>query len=57
MLKEKDQQRRRKYGAWWPFEDVSPSLFAFTIIWPVVVAIVFRAMQQSKLNHGVGKRS
>lgn len=54
MLKER---QRRKHPAWWPFRDVSPSFFAFTIIWPVVVAIVFRAMQQRQLNHGVGKRS
>lgn len=58
MLKEKEQQqRRRKYPAWWPFENVSPSFFAFTILWPVVVAIVFRSMQQRGLTHGVRKRS
>ncbi|CAH1715446.1 unnamed protein product [Chironomus riparius] len=57
MLKEKEQQQRRKHPSWWPFEDVSPSFFAFTILWPVVVAIIFRSMQQRRLAHGVGKRS
>lgn len=57
MVAEKEQQRRRKHPSWWPFGDVSPSFFAFTILWPVVVAIIFRSMQQRKLTHGVGKRS
>ena len=53
----KADRQRRKYPAWWPFQDISPAFFGFTIIWPVVVAFVFRAMQQKRLNHGVGKRS
>jgi hypothetical protein len=50
--------RQRRYPAWWPFDDISPYWFSFTVLWPVAVAIVFRAMQQNKLNsRGVGKRS
>ncbi|CRK96362.1 CLUMA_CG009779, isoform A [Clunio marinus] len=48
--------KAHKYPKWWPFEDISPYWFSFTVIWPVVVAIVFRTMQQNKLNHH-GKRS
>jgi len=53
--------KQRKYPKWWPFQDISPSFFAFTLLYPIAVAFVFRAIQQRKqlLNHGGGggKRS
>lgn len=52
---------QRKYPRWWPFKDISPPFFAFTLLWPIVVALAFRTMQRNQLlNHnkgGVGKRS
>jgi len=57
VLEQKIVRDRKRHPAWWPFKDVSPYWFCFSVMWPVVVALVFRSMQQKKLNRGVGYRS
>ncbi|CAO1352354.1 unnamed protein product [Diamesa serratosioi] len=53
LLEQKIAHQRRKNDSWWPFQDISPSWFIFTIMWPIAVSMVFQAMRQNKLSGSV----